>query len=153
MEFTKLSIGVLDIKSGIEALLDGKVVIIKQYERTYKGDVLLRLGENGLTYISYDTSMENLSWSGRMWAVNYVPIAVFTAYTCYVFDKGYNLFNGVLADKLSEEVVVRYTKADGTEDVARVLDVLQETTTLDTYLKLSGEAEPISISRVIGDEK
>lgn len=69
----------------LQELEAGNIVILAEYEKTYKRNVMVRL-KDGITYTSYDAETSDVSWSGRYWRLEHVPLNAFTLYTVYKLD-------------------------------------------------------------------
>lgn len=66
----------------LQELEAGNIVILEEYEKTYKRNVMVRL-KDGITYTSYDAETSDVSWSGRYWSLEHIPLNAFTLYTVY----------------------------------------------------------------------
>lgn len=125
--------GKLGFKEAIQALLDGKIIVIKQYEVSKKKDVFVKLDQRlypttQMTYTMSDSTIVPTNWLPYA-----IPVNAFSLYSCYIYNKDWY-------DKtqlLTNGSIVNYLSPSGVEDVAMVNGVY--TDGVYVYYQLSRE--------------
>lgn len=98
----------LSLDESFEALLDGEVLVIKEYEKTRRKDVLVKLDRRKypVTYISYDSknTHENVYWEMHNVSINSLALHTVVRYDPLLSDVKFSFTIGdvVQIDKEDE---------------------------------------------------
>jgi len=131
----------LTLVDGLNELLQGNIILIKEYEKTQGHDVLVRLDSKGVSHISYDTNTnEEKEFERRYWNIFNVSINTLALKKVHRFDEA--LLDETNTYGVGDIVEYEYEYMDNTEtDIALVEVVYKYNDTY--YYRISGEAENI----------
>lgn len=130
----------LELKETLEALFEGKVILLTTYEDTRDKDILVRLKDtkNGqVTQVSNTSSaMSGFVGSKNYWSLHDVTINMLSMYPTYIYDPAaYNI-----GYRYSPNTIVEHTSSHGDLDVAVITKILTDEE-CNFYYKLSGEGD------------
>ena len=113
----------------VQALVEGKILFIKKFERQQGADVLVRLEQKKytVTQISYDLSVNDSD--PRYWVTYNIGINDLSLFHCFKFDE--DLFRQ--NNKYMINDVVNYTSVDGRNDSAIIEEVYVSLTDPDKF--------------------
>lgn len=106
----------LDANTGITQLLNGAIIVVKDYADNLGKDLYIRYNQTtGLTEIAYNLYSDNTL---DYWQAFDVPINVFTNYECY------NYVVGITDNALPVDTAILYVShTDNTEDSALITGI------------------------------
>lgn len=106
----------LDANTGITQLLNGAIIVVKDYADNLNKDLYIRYNQTtGLTEIAYNLYSDNTL---DYWQAFDVPINVFTNYECY------NYVVGITDNVLPVNTAILYVShTDNTEDSALITGI------------------------------
>lgn len=130
----------LEFKDTVDALFDGKIILLSTYENDKSKDVLIRFREtrNGtVTQITKPSSnMSGFTGVRRYWSLHDVSLNTLSMFPTYVYDPAvYKIGN-----KYEPKTTVYYTTDDKEEDVAIIKNVYRDEE-CNFYYRISGEGE------------
>lgn len=137
---TVLELKGLTLEESLQALLNGKTILVKGLEQSRNLDVLVRLYNEGVvpvTQISYDVIPADGHWREEYWQIFDISINALSTYSCYLYDKD----TISIIPKFTVGTSVRYrSKVDGARDSAIVLGIYKDTEN-NLFYKLSRDHE------------
>lgn len=126
-QVTLLPYTVLDVKTGLQYLVHGDIILAKDYEWSANKDVYFRLN-NGYTEIAYSVSGTSFDF----WSQFNIPIHIFTIANCYLYDSHLSQVDYLPG------ITVTYTSPESNkEDSAIITNVYYDESTI--YYQLSRE--------------
>ena len=110
----------LTLEQSLQALTNGKVLLVKGLEQRRKLDVLVRLFTEGLvpvTQISYDITPADGHWRKDYWQIYDLPINALSTYPCFLYDSS----TGAIPKYMIGANVLYTSKEDSIQDTALVI--------------------------------
>lgn len=111
-----ITLVLLDINTGINQLLNGAIIVVKDYADNLNKDLYIRYNSTTkLTEIAYNLYTDNTL---DYWQAFDVPINVFTNYNCYNYEVG------ITDNALPVNTTILYTShSDNIEDSALITGI------------------------------
>jgi len=119
-EYTQLPYVVYDsLSNKLQALFNGETLYLKDFERKFNSDVIVRLhqGKFTLTQMSYD--LQESDWNPRYWRTFNLGINDLSLFTTLRFEEWINQYS----HKYQINDVVSYISSDGRRDTAVIKEI------------------------------